>query len=1068
MSDLADEILVEKALAGDDTAFGHLMQRHQNAVFRFVLSFVKNPEDAEDLTQEVFIKAHTKLSTLKNTAKPENWLCGIAKNESNTWLRRRETPNSPCTENIGKVKPLPTPDEVLNKELEKEEVRAMIGGLLSDNDRTTIDDYFGDKSSREPKSNRLRKRWERLRPFLRVIYVYFSSTSSHSSIETIEKQMGVDHKIISGYLRRARKQIYEHYQNAIKNCSRINQEMLKFRFSEERVFPWIAKTTGRDDVPNWWADAKKQLGEELHKNGFTNVLRNRILEKEGSIRMSGLDHSRKEIEEDFPPKAIEEMLKRIDIPPEPSPRRNLFSLLIARFPLSDRFFLHAIAVSAIVATFLSGNSRTSTFQPTYTESSQIVEIVDVPIIEIRSLKPPMVSGNQENGAAAKTGAGSQNDRESDKGSWTQTKGPYGGTITALHPTSDGNLLAGTLSSGIFRLADNGETWVHASEGLHSIPPAIRAFDQKGNTLYVGTDHGLHYSTNSGDSWQQLTDERISGVAIIGDTIYIGRLAGGVLFSNDNGKSWTPFDSGLPDLDFSEGLTLFACGTTLFAQTRGHVFATKQPVKKSPTRLIFMGALQRHVFRLKAGEKSWTKLTIKDTRKENTDESDITKIVVSGEIVYAVTANGGLFCSTDMGDSWQWIAPEAMQDSNVELMALGNAVFCINSVDGRVFQSTNAGDSWTMFNTDLTNQRILSNTAVSHNTLYVGTQNGVFRSADGGESWTKATTGIPNLAVGDLVSFRKALWTVTGDGIVKSVDGGYSWVPVNDGLIANDGPKMPGSSGMMMWAGARLTVSEGKLYVAMTQSNSSRWNPSTSGIYCLAEDENSWLPIHTNMPSFNGDSIDVLDRLAISGKTFYVIAHARLHRWRVGEDIWTDLGLRVLDEEGLAVSGRTVYVAREDGKLLRSVDEGDNWTDVSRRLPNWNLQSKRNYQQSIYDLHFVDETIYAGSDYRVLRSIDGDGTRNYDGFYRVFRSTDGGETWEQVVDGLPSGGLNIQLVHDAMLYGTNAQGIFRLRHGSDSWEQIDSSMSDVVSLAVDGTTFYIETAKKRLFRLSLAK
>ena len=99
---------------------------------------------------------------------------------------------------------------------------------------------------------------------------------------------------------------------------------------------------------------------------------------------------------------------------------------------------------------------------------------------------------------------------------------------------------------------------------------------------------------------------------------------------------------------------------------------------------------------------------------------------------------------------------------------------------------------------------------------------------------------------------------------------------------------------------------------------------------------------------------------------------RLYRWRVGEDLWTDLGLTVLGEEGLAVSGRTVYIAGNDGKLLRSFDEGDTWTDVSQRLPNWDLQSKRNYQQVGYDLHFVGETIYAGSDYRVLRSTDGDG------------------------------------------------------------------------------------------------
>ena len=787
----------------------------------------------------------------------------------------------------------------------------------------------------------------------------------------------------------------------------------------------------------------------------------------------GLENKSTEIEEDLSPEVMAEMLRRLDIPLKPSPRRNLFTWLIDKIPLSH------FVLSACAGMVLWG-IQSAIFQPPpsfdASGSVVIIEFIDAPIIEMPPLKPPLVNrargisggetgnGNQENDSAQKTAVDSQNDMAWDKGSWTQTKGPNGGTITALHAMPDGRLLAGTLLGGIFRLADNGETWVHASEGLHSIPPAISAFAQKGNTIYVSTNHGLHYSINSGESWQQLTDGNVSGAAIIGDTIYIERVDRGVLFSNDNGKSWTPFHTGLPDLAPIERLTLFANRTTLFAQTRGIIVTSADPVRKSQIGLLFGMAPRRHVFLRKAGEKSWTKLTIKDTRKENTVESDITKFIVSGEIVYAVTASGGLFRSTDMGNSWQRITPKAMQDSNFELTAVGNAVFCIHLVDGRVFQSTDAGDSWRMFNTNLINQRILSIAAVSDNTLYVGTQNGVFRSTDGGGSWTKSTTGITDTDSGELVSFGKALWTVTGDGIVKSVDGGDSWVPVNDGLIANDWAGVAGSKGLLLWAGAKLAVSGGKLYAATCKSDSNYWNPDTSGIYYLAEDEKSWRPIHTNMPS----SVGSLDRLLISGETFYVVGHGRLYRWRVGEDRWTDLGLRVLDEEGLAVSGKTVYVAREDGKLLHSGDEGDTWTDVSQRLPNWNLQSKRNYKQFIYDLHFVGETIYAGSDYRILRLTDGDGTEHYDVFYRVYRSTDDGETWESVIDGLPSGDLNIQFVYGTTLYGANAHGIFRLRHGADSWERIAPIRSDVMSLVFDGTTFYIATTKQGVFRLLLAE
>ena len=530
-----------------------------------------------------------------------------------------------------------------------------------------------------------------------------------------------------------------------------------------------------------------------------------------------------------------------------------------------------------------GIRQTGTFQLPYSfnapELATMVEIVDAPIIEMPPSKFSRVNraggvdggktrnGNQENDSGQGAAADAQNDIASDKSGWTQTKGPYGGTIISLHATPEGILFAGTAEGGIFRSTDGGGTWASASEGLRvyedNMLPVIFALAQKGNTLYAGTGGDLFYSTNGGDSWQQLThfqrDRGISGIAFIGDTIYIGRhTEEGVFFSNDNGKSWTPVGSGLA---VREGPSLIASETILFAKT------------------------QRQLFRLKAGEKSWTKLIIKDPSKRDA-VSDITKFVVSDEVVYAA-ADGGLFRSTDTGNLWRSIKPEAMQHFYGELAAVGNTVFYIGSgfADSRVFRSIDAGNSWTMSTTtSLTNQTILSIVALSEKTLYVGTTDGVFRSTDGGESWTQTNTGIINTGIEDLVFFRNALYTITGDGIVKSVDGGIvksadggnSWVPVNEGLVASD-------EGV-------LTVSGGKLYTATNETNYGL-NPSTSGIYCLADDGNSWIPIQTNMESSN-NRIYVVNQLAISGETFYIVGQMGgkewLYRWKVGENLWTQL------------------------------------------------------------------------------------------------------------------------------------------------------------------------------------
>ena len=71
-----------------------------------------------------------------------------------------------------------------------------------------------------------------------------------------------------------------------------------------------------------------------------------------------------------------------------------------------------------------------------------------------------------------------------------------------------------------------------------------------------------------------------------------------------------------------------------------------------------------------------------------------------------------------------------------------------------------------------------------------------------------------------------------------------------------------------------------------------------------------------------------------------------------------------------------------------------------------------------------------------------------------------------IAGLPGGYIEIQIVDGTTLYGTNSHGIFRLTHGSDSWERIAPIQRIVRSLALDRTTLYIGTAAEGVFRLSL--
>jgi RNA polymerase sigma-70 factor, ECF subfamily len=85
-----EEQLVLRAAAGDERAYGKLVQAYQSRVFNFVRSMVRNDEVAEDITQESFVKAFFSLKRLQNAGSFKSWLFRIANNNTLDWLRRKK------------------------------------------------------------------------------------------------------------------------------------------------------------------------------------------------------------------------------------------------------------------------------------------------------------------------------------------------------------------------------------------------------------------------------------------------------------------------------------------------------------------------------------------------------------------------------------------------------------------------------------------------------------------------------------------------------------------------------------------------------------------------------------------------------------------------------------------------------------------------------------------------------------------------------------------------------------------------------------------------------------------
>lgn len=91
MADDAEPDLIARAQAGEHRAFGALVRLYQDRVFRFILRLVGSREDAMDLTQDTFMKAHRALPGWRPEAQFRTWLFRIAHNAALDVLRRRQS-----------------------------------------------------------------------------------------------------------------------------------------------------------------------------------------------------------------------------------------------------------------------------------------------------------------------------------------------------------------------------------------------------------------------------------------------------------------------------------------------------------------------------------------------------------------------------------------------------------------------------------------------------------------------------------------------------------------------------------------------------------------------------------------------------------------------------------------------------------------------------------------------------------------------------------------------------------------------------------------------------------------
>lgn len=89
MDDLADSELIERIRAGKTALYETLMRRYNQRLYRIARVILRNPEEAEDVVQEAYVRAYTHLDQFAGAAKFSTWLTKIAIHEALARLHKR-------------------------------------------------------------------------------------------------------------------------------------------------------------------------------------------------------------------------------------------------------------------------------------------------------------------------------------------------------------------------------------------------------------------------------------------------------------------------------------------------------------------------------------------------------------------------------------------------------------------------------------------------------------------------------------------------------------------------------------------------------------------------------------------------------------------------------------------------------------------------------------------------------------------------------------------------------------------------------------------------------------------
>lgn len=461
---------------------------------------------------------------------------------------------------------------------------------------------------------------------------------------------------------------------------------------------------------------------------------------------------------------------------------------------------------------------------------------------------------------------------------------------------------------------------------------------------------------------------------------------------------------------------------------------------------------------------WNKLT-----NNNNATHNISGLYTTQGAIFA-GLGGTLVISKNYGKSWDTVHfPVSAGITKI----FSTPKFIIIGISGvGNYYSSDTGRTWTKYTSGFaTSSEYAWGYQKLRDTLYLSTSNGFYKSIDSGSTW-KRINKLDNIR--SILYVGDTLYWTSSAGVFRSFNYGYTFHPVNtnltpmainwsNSLIHHKGKLyfsttyivdkiFRSSTDSIAWED--ITSDSGKITIDFLSHNGILYKGTLTGMYRSMDDGASWQDINTGMKGLGITAVYKHNDTLFAGTNGGVFRSRSIrHGWeRVNNGI-TNL---YYQRYTFASNPSTLYVGVTDfsyysgGGVFSTTNSGEKW--MSKGLANLYIMS----------LVFSNDTLYAGTSSGVYVSYDQgmtwyvkntgltltyvkaltkvgntlyvgpEPTQDYP--TNIYRSTNGGNTWQPAITGLPySQGIQSFAYNSKYIFAAALDRVYRTRHDTLRWE-----------------------------------